>query len=68
MVTRRRGRPDSSMFRYPDPQLHPLRLERIRRMRTGGPLPTASAIGKRRLALSLAGWLLFLTGLFFVFF
>ncbi|MBO4490762.1 MAG: hypothetical protein J5944_05310 [Lentisphaeria bacterium] len=68
MVTRRRGRPDSRMFRYPDPQLHSLRLEQIRRTRTGGLLPTPSAIGKRRLALSLAAWLLFLTGLFFVFF
>lgn len=68
MVTRRRGRFDSSMVRYPDPHLHPLRLERIRRMRIGGPLPASSVTGKRRIVLSVAAWLLFLTGLFFVFF
>ena len=68
MVTRRRGRPDTSMVRYPDPHLHPLRLESIRRMRPGGPLPTRSGLEKRRLVLTLTAWLLFLTGLFFVFF
>ena len=68
MVVRRKGRPDSSMVRYPDPHLHPLRLERVRRMRPGGPPPTLSWIGKRRLVLYAAAWLLFLTGLFFVFF
>jgi len=68
MVTQRRGHPDSrSMVRYPDPRLNPLRLEQLRRMRNGPP-PSPEGIGKKRLALAVAAWLLFLTGLFFVFF
>ena len=67
MVIQRRGRPDSRMVRYPDPLLHPLRLERLRRMRSG-PRPSMEGIGRKRLALTVAAWLLFLTGLFFVFF
>jgi len=69
MVVRRRGRPDDrSMVRYPDPHLHPLRLERVRRMRTGAPPPTPTEIRKHRIVLNIAAWLLFLTGLYFVIF
>jgi len=68
MVIKRRGRPDSSsMVRYPDPRLHPLRVERLRRMRTG-PHPSPQDGEKKQIALDVAAWLLFLTGLFFVFF
>lgn len=65
---RRRGQPDSRiMVRYPDPRLNPLRLEQLRRM-GNGPRPSPEGIEKKRLALDVAAWLLFLTGLFFVFF
>lgn len=67
MVIQRRGRPDSRMVRYPDPLLHSLRLEQLRQMRNGPP-PSMESIEKKRLALNVAAWLLFLTGLFFVFF